>query len=102
MKIIASIPTRMVAGPGWRSFPEDLIEVEVVRILRYRCDRTRPRYSYQADVKIPLLMHPEAPNVVGDGLYRVNVFRKLNPGWKPPVFSDRDVVDLREHHGRPA
>lgn len=88
MKITALIPTSKTFGAGWSSFPCEEMEVEVVRVLRSRCDRTRQRYHYLADVKAPRL-HPEAPNwLAKEGLYQVNVLRHLNPKWKPPVFEN--------------
>ena len=92
MKIIAYIPVEKVVSPGGTtfSFRRELLEVEVVRILRYRCDRTRARYYYQADVLIPGKMCQEALSAheVTQGMTRVNVLRDKNPKWKPPVFPE--------------
>jgi hypothetical protein len=87
MKIIASIPTQKVQGNGWFTFESSQIEVEVVRVLRYRADSYRKRYCYMADIKAPAEIHPEAIGLK-DGIYRVNIIRKANPKWKPPQFPE--------------
>ncbi|HDR9163651.1 TPA: hypothetical protein QDB28_004055 [Burkholderia vietnamiensis] len=89
MKILAHIEVEKVQlTPSTYTFRSEQMEVEVVRVFRYRADRTRERYYYHADVKRPARMHPEARvGYPGGGLVRVNVVRKENPGWKPPTFA---------------
>lgn len=89
MKITAGIPTKKVQGDGWYTFEREMMTVDVVRIFREKCDRTRERYYYTAEIRPPRELHPDAARiVVFDGLMRVNVNRKLNPKWKPPVFEE--------------
>jgi hypothetical protein len=40
-------------------------------------------------------MHPDAQYYLKDGIVRVNIVRKANPAWKPPVFPEgRSVLEV--------
>jgi hypothetical protein len=87
MQILAKIPTGKRHGQGWYQETTDLMEVNVISVMRYRCDRNRERYYYEAKIKAPACILSDAVGME-NGTYRVNVNRKLNPKWKPPVFPD--------------
>lgn len=87
MKILASIEVeRIQRSASTYTFRAEVMEVEVVRVMRTRADSYRNRYYYQADIKRPARMHPDAQYYLRDGVVRVNIARKANPKWKPPVF----------------
>ncbi|MDD3675792.1 hypothetical protein [Thauera propionica] len=89
MKIKARIPTHKETNGCWTRFPTTVMEVEVVRLIRWRADPYRERYYYQADVVAPPEMHPDYHRWGSvPGTQRVKVCRKLNPKWKPPAFPD--------------
>lgn len=104
MKILASIPVEKISLTAHTyTFRSEEMELEVVRVLRNRADSTRNRYYYQADVKRPLRMHPEASPYNPDGsaytaetaLTRVSIIRARNPKWKPPPFPDgKDALEI--------
>lgn len=88
MRIIAPIPVRIIEHAAWFQFENEDLEVEVLRVIRNRCDRTRLRYFYEADVIPPAATHPRALEVLGYArdCLRVNISRRLNPRWRAPVF----------------
>ena len=86
MRILAAIPTGKITGPTWTQFTDELMEVEVVRVIRYRADRFRYRYYYHADVIAPESLHPDYPLGTQErekGIIRVRILRDKNPKWKP-------------------
>jgi hypothetical protein len=101
MLIFARIPVEKIEHPGWYTFREEVLEVEVVLVLRSRADSTRDRFYYQAHVIPPPGICPKAINYLGpESVYPVNIVRKLNPKWKPPVFPEG--VNKVEIQGRQA
>lgn len=84
MMIFAQIPTGKRIGDGWYQELTDLMEVHVIEIMRHRIG-SLDRYYYQAKIKAPSVILSDAIGLE-DGTYRVNVNRKLNPRWKPPIF----------------
>lgn len=90
MKIIASIEVeRIQLSASTFTFRMESMEVDVVRVMRQRADSYRNRFYYQADVKRPERMHPDAQSYARDAsVVRVNIVRKTNPKWKPPVFPE--------------
>lgn len=89
MKILASIAVeRIQRSANTYTFRAEVMEVEVVRVMRRRADSYRNRYYYEADIKRPARMHPDAQYYLKDGIVRVNIVRKANPKWKPPVFPE--------------
>ncbi|SAL01562.1 hypothetical protein AWB80_08154 [Caballeronia pedi] len=90
MKIIAYIPVERIQLTACTyTYRSELMELEVVRVVRHRADRTRERFYYHADVKRPARMHHTAMSYGRDDtVVRVNIFRKENPKWKPPVFPE--------------
>ncbi|SIQ95979.1 hypothetical protein SAMN05421829_108149 [Aromatoleum tolulyticum] len=103
MKIMASVPVRKVQLVGASTFECEWIECEVVGLARWRADRHRPRYYYQAFVLKPVELHPEAPNgaaYIDAALFQVNVCRRKNSRWKPPVFpAGKGHVWLKDGYG---
>ena len=85
--IFAQIPTGKRLGQGWYQETMDLMEVYVISVMRFRCDRNRERYYYEAKIKAPSVILFDAVGLE-NGTYRVNVNRILNPKWKPPVFPE--------------
>lgn len=87
MKIFAHIPVeRVPSSPGTFRYRYELLELEIVRVLRCRCDRHRERYTYQADVRRTLRIKDEAVSWSSlPGCIRVNIDRRLNPTWKRPA-----------------
>ena len=90
MKILAGIEVeRLQLSASTFTFRCEVMEVEVVRVMRTRADSYRNRYYYQADVKRPACMHPDARRYGhAESVVRVNIERKANPKWKPPVFPE--------------
>lgn len=88
MKILASIEVeRIQLSASTFTFRCEVMEVEVVRVIRSRADSYRDRFYYSADVKRPACMHPDARSYArNDNEVRVNIVRRANPKWKPPVF----------------
>lgn len=87
MKILASIEVeRIQLSASTYTFRTEVMEVEVVRVMRTRADSYRNRYYYSADVRRPARMHPDAQYYLKDGIVRVNIVRRTNPKWKPPLF----------------
>lgn len=88
MKILASIEVELIhLSASTFTFRCEVMEVEVVRVMRQRADSYRNRYYYSADVKRPACMHPDARSYGRDeSVMRVNIVRRANPTWKPPVF----------------
>jgi predicted P-loop ATPase/GTPase len=99
VKILASIEVeRIHLTASTYTFRAETMEVEVIRVMRTRADSYRNRYYYSADVKRPTRMHPEARRYGRDeSVVRVNIVRKANPKWKPPVFPEgRNVLEVAE------
>jgi hypothetical protein len=96
VKILASIEVeRIQLSASTFTFRCEVMEVEVVRVMRTRADSYRNRYYYSADIKRPARMHPDAQYYLKDGIVRVNIVRKANPAWKPPVFPEgRNVLEV--------
>ncbi|MEX3764490.1 hypothetical protein [Paraburkholderia phenoliruptrix] len=90
MKILASIEVeRVQRSESTYTFRCEVMELDVVRVMRQRADTYRNRYYYSADVKRPARMHPDARSYGRDeSVVRVNIVRKTNPKWKPPEFPD--------------
>lgn len=89
MKILAHIPIEKVHVHGGFTFRTELIEVEVVRVIRNAsaANKALNRWRYAADIKSPAEICQEAHFFGADGLFRVNVYRRgVNPKWVPPVF----------------
>lgn len=99
MKILASIEVeRIQLTASTFTFLCETMEVDVVRVMRIQADSYRKRYYYSADVKRPARMHPDAKSYARHGSeVRVNIVRKANPKWKPPVFPEgRNVLEVTE------
>jgi predicted P-loop ATPase/GTPase len=97
VKILASIEVeRIQRSASTYTFRAEVMEVEVIRVMRRRADSYRNRYYYEADVKRPARMHPDARSYGRDeSVVRVNIVRKANPTWKPPVFPEgRNVLEV--------
>lgn len=97
VKILASIEVeRVQLTASTYTFRAEVMEVEVVRVMRRRADSYRNRYYYEADAKRPARMHPDARSYGRDeSVVRVNIVRKANPKWKPPVFPEgRNVLEV--------
>lgn len=93
VKILASIAVeRIQLSASTYTFRSEVMEVEVVRVLRTRADSYRNRFYYSADVKRPARMHPDDQYYQKDGTVRVNIVRRANPKWKPPVFPEGSNV----------
>lgn len=88
MRVWASVEVEVVEKYGGYTFRKEVLEVEILQVGRWAADKLRTRFYYFADVVPPKEVHPEAGRlgVTTAGLYRVNIDRKLNPRWKPPVF----------------
>lgn len=88
MKIFASIEVaRIQLSANTHTFRCEVMEVEVVRVVRSRADSYRNRYYYSADVERPARMHPAARSYGrDDSVVRVNIVRRANPKWNPPAF----------------
>ena len=89
MKIMAHIPVRRVdVSPCSYTFDVELLEVDVVRIVRYPATRYPHlnRWYYQADIADHSRLHPDACRTGYGGTYRVNVVRSINPSWRPPEW----------------
>lgn len=101
MKILASIEVeRIQLSASTYTFRCEVMEVEVVRVVRSRADSYRNRFYYSADVKRPERMHPDARSYArNDNEVRVNIVRKVNPKWKPPAFpAGVNCIDIDKEH----
>lgn len=96
-KIIASIPVeRVQVGERTYTYRTEIMEVEVLRYLRYRCGSigaARNRFFYSAVIKLPDCVPRCYPGYgVENGRLTVNVIRSLNPRWKRPLFKDGSMT----------
>lgn len=100
--ILASIPVLKVQlSECSYTFRSEVMEVEVVGYMRRECGLHDPRerYYYEAIIKRPARMAKEydfSLLLPAKDTMRVNVVRKLNKGWKPPLFPKGiHVIDRR-------
>jgi len=89
MKVFAHVPVEKVWHPsGGMTYRSEVMEVEVESLhrsptsLRYKTGR----YYYFIKVKDPSRYSQMTDAMMFHGT--INLNRKLNPKWKPPVFPD--------------
>lgn len=96
MNIKAFIPLeRVQTSETSYTYREEVMDVEAVAIVRYSACLNNPelnRWHYMAYVKRPECVPDCYKDGVHDDLIRVNVIRKLNPKWKPPVFPEGENI----------
>lgn len=99
MKIMAYIPVQEIRSHGCTTYRHEMHEVDVVRIVRYQATRYPElnRWRYLADIADHPSLCASAIRTGFSGSYRVNVVRRQNPRWKPPLFNaGRNVFEVKE------
>lgn len=98
MKIRAAIPAQRLDVPGGVTYRTEVMECDVAVLHRVRTDCHRHRYYYVADVLRPPRCSATYQCFTGaSDTVRVQLVRKLNPTWEPPVFANgSDVLVLCE------
>lgn len=95
MKILAEIPVKKIKLNDWSfTYEHQTIEVEVVALVRYHATKNKNlnRFHYEAFVKPPPQQLKET--IYNAPLFRCNVNRALNKGWKPPAFEEGTMLKV--------
>ena len=90
MKIKANIPVeKLIHNEGYYNYRYELIDVDIIKVLRrpVSLSYNLNRYYYEAMIIPPKELHCDFnKHLSNDNLYTVNIVRRKNIKWKPPIF----------------